>query len=77
MIMRIGSPTYIVHEMTDGTGVRDQHEVPGYQVRPLGLSGASGLLHMRVVDLGAEATARARADAARCPLCRGTHDTAA
>ena len=73
MIMQLESPTYVVHEMTDGTGTRDMHDVPGYQVRPLGLSGLSGLLHMRVVDLGAEATARARADVARCPLCRGQH----
>ena len=73
MIMQLGSPTYVVHEMTDGTGTRDMHDVPGYQVRALGLSGVSGLLHMRVVDLGAEATARARADVSRCPLCRGQH----
>jgi hypothetical protein len=52
-------------------------DVPGYKVRPLGLSGASGLLHMRVVDLGAEAAARARADTARCPLCRGQHGVGA
>jgi hypothetical protein len=73
MIMELGSPTYIVHQMTDGTGTRQKPDVPGYQVRPLGLSGLSGLLHMRVVDLGAEATARARADTALCPLCRGQH----
>jgi hypothetical protein len=73
MIMQLGSPTYVVHEMTDGTGMREMRDVPGYQVRPLGLSGLSGLLHMRVVDLGAEATARARADTALCPLCRGHH----
>jgi hypothetical protein len=29
---------------------------------------------MRVVDLGAEAAARARADTALCPLCRREHD---
>jgi hypothetical protein len=74
MVMQIGSPTYIVHEMTDGAGTREMRDVPGYQVRALGLSSASGLLHMRVADLGAEATARARADANLCPLCRHRHD---
>jgi hypothetical protein len=73
MIMQLGSPTYVVHEMTDGTGMREMRDVPGYQVRPLGLSRLSNLLRMRVADLGAEATARARADVARCPLCRGQH----
>jgi hypothetical protein len=71
--MPLSSPTIVVHEMTAGTGTRQMHDVPGYQVRPLGLSGLSGLLHMRVVDLAAEATARARADTALCPLCRGQH----
>jgi hypothetical protein len=73
MIMQLGSPTYVVHEMTDGTGMREMRDVPGYQVRPVGLSGLSDRLKMRVVDLGAEARARARADVARCPLCRGRH----
>jgi hypothetical protein len=73
VIIQLSSPPIVVHEMTDGTGVRQWHEVPGYQVRPLGLRGASGLLRMRVADLGAEATARARADTALCPLCRGRH----
>jgi hypothetical protein len=72
-MLQLGSPTYIVHEMTDGTGTRETRDAPGYQVRALGLAGASGLLRMRVVDLMAEATARARADAALCPLCRRDH----
>jgi hypothetical protein len=75
--MQIPPPTIVVHEMTNGTGTREMRDVPGYKVRPLGLSGASGLLHMRVVDLGAEAAARARADTARCPLCRGQHGVGA
>jgi hypothetical protein len=71
--MQPESLTYIVHEMTDGT------EHPS-DARCAGRCGRSAwaivrLLHMRVVDLGAEATAVARADTPAVRLCRGQHSS--
>lgn len=58
-------PTRVVDDCAAGI-------LPGLDMGAMGLAAASGLLHMRVADLGSLLVAHAEADLVRCPVCR-TH----
>ena len=58
--------------ITTSTHDREAAVLPGVDMGAIGLAAASGLLDMRIADLGSMLVAHAEADLVRCPVCR-TH----